>query len=686
MNRVIELVSVALAVTVACSLGMVRAGESAATGAADTLESGIDFDGFDKSARPQDDFNVYVNGGWAAKTEIPADKSIYGVFTRLRDLSDERTRAIIEELGRQNNLPEGSEERKIGDLYAGLMDESLIEKLGAEPIRQELRLIDSISSRKELAARMAELAKAGVDGPFRLFVSIDSGDSTRYAVYLNQSGLGLPNRDYYLKDGEKFEKIRTEYPKYIARLLELAGFNRAEERARAVYDLEHRLAEAQWPPEDSRDATKTNNRIEVSKLPTVTDQVDWDAFLAAAGSLQQSSIFVRQPSYVEKLGTILAQSDLEIWKDYLRFHVVDESAPWLAKDFAAGSFDFNGRLVNGLKEQEPRWQRAVGAVNRALGEAVGKVYVKRYFPPEAKARMSELVENLLRAYQTGIQNLDWMSPETKARAEEKRANFTYKIGYPDEWRDYSRLEILRDDPAGNLERAARFEYERNIGKLGGPVDRKEWGMTPQTVNAYHNPRLNEIVFPAAILQPPFFNLEADDAVNYGAIGVVIGHEMGHAFDDQGRKTDANGNLRDWWTEADAKAFQDKASMLVEQYNRYSPLEGLNVNGQLTLGENIGDLTGVTISYQAYHMSLNGKAAPVIDGLSGDQRFFIGYAQIWRSKARDEYLRRQVLTDPHSPAQFRVDGPLRNFPPFYKAFDVKAGDGMYLPPDQRVAIW
>ncbi|MFZ0429350.1 MAG: M13-type metalloendopeptidase [Acidobacteriota bacterium] len=675
-----------VAVVLALSPVLVLAAEETGTSATKTLESGIDFDGFDKSIRPQDDFNGYVNGGWIAKTEIPADKPYYGSFTRLRDLSDERTRTIIEELGREPNLPEGSEERKIGDLYASLMDEGLVDQLGSKPLREALHKVDGIATKKELAGRLAELEKVGVYGPFALFVSIDSGDSTRYAVYLTQAGLGLPNRDYYLKEGEKFDKIRAEYPKYIARLLQLSGFDRADERAQKIYELEHQIAEAQWAPEDNRDVSKTNNRIAVSQLSSVSDRIDWMEFLTSAGAARQDSIFVRQPSYLEKLGTILSETDLETWKDYLRFHIADEASPWLSKDFVAANFDFNGRLINGLQEQRPRWQRAVQIVNGALGEAVGKVYVKRFFPPEAKARMVELVENLLKAYKVSIQNLDWMSPETKAKAEEKRAKFTYKIGYPDEWRDYSGLEIRRDDPIGNLERATQFEYQRDIRKLGEPVDRKEWFMTPQTVNAYHNPRLNEIVFPAAILQPPFFNLEADDAVNYGAIGAVIGHEMGHAFDDQGRKTDGNGNLRDWWTDADATAFQAKAERLVDQYSQFSPVEGLNVNGQLTLGENIGDLTGVTIAYQAYHMSLDGKPAPVIDGFTGDQRFFIGFAQIWRSKGRDEFLRRQVLTDPHSPAQFRAIGPLRNFPPFYAAFHLQEGDGMYLAPDKRVKIW
>jgi predicted metalloendopeptidase len=395
---------------------------------------------------------------------------------------------------------------------------------------------------------------------------------------------------------------------------------------------------------------------------------------------------VRQPSYIEKLGGLIAEVPLEDWKNYLRFHVLDAAAPWLSDDFVNANFEFFGKLINGQEKLEPRWQRAVQTVNRAMGEAVGKIYVERFFPPQAKGRMDELVDNVLRAFEVSIQNLDWMSEETKAKAQAKREKFTSKIGYPNKWKDYSALETRRDDAIGNLARARAWNYDRRLARLGGPVDRSEWFMSPQTVNAYHNPRMNEIVFPAAILQPPFFNFEADDAVNYGAIGAVIGHEIGHAFDDQGRKTDGDGNLNDWWTDADAEAFTAKAEALVEQYNAFEVLPDLFVNGELTLGENIGDLTGVYIGYLAYKMSLDGKEAAVIDGLTGDQRFFIGYAQIWRAKGRDEYLRRLVLTNPHSPSMFRANGPLRNFDPFYEAFDVEEGDGMYLSPDERVQIW
>lgn len=650
--------------------------------------SGIDRTGFDTTARPQDDFHRYANGGWLDRTQIPPEKGRWGSFEILRDESDRRQRAIIEELAARRNLAAGSEGRKIGDLYASLMDEALAERLGAAPVRPYLERVARVGDVADLARAFAELSRVGVSAPLVAFVNVDSRASSRYAVYLSQGGLGLPNRTYYLREGEKFDQIRAAYPAYIARLFTLAGLHdRAEERAREVAALERRIAEAHWTPEDSRDATKTDNLVPVADLGTVSASLPWAAFLEGARvGPAATSLYVRQPSYAGALGTLLGEVPLETWKDYLRFHVLDGAASWLSKDFVDARFEFHGRLVNGLERLEPRWQRAVQTVNGTLGEAVGRIYVERHFPPASKKRMQELVANVMRAFETSIDGLAWMSADTKARAQQKRAKFTTKIGYPDRWKDYAALEIRRDDPVGNLARARTWDVQRRLDRLGGPVDRSEWGMTPQTVNAYHNPRMNEIVFPAGILQPPFFNPQADDAVNYGAIGAVIGHEIGHAFDDQGRKTDADGNLKDWWTEADAEAFKAKAQALVEQYDAFQPLPDMNVNGRLTLGENIGDLTGVTIAHKAYRMSLGGKEAPVIDGLTGDQRFFLGYAQVWRTKSRDETLRRQVLTDPHSPSHFRTIGPLRNFAPFHAAFGVKEGDGMYLPESRRVSIW
>ena len=659
---------------------------SPAVVAAAARESGIDRSGFDASARPQDDFNRYVNGGWIDKTEIPADKATWGSFAILREESDKHQREIIEELSKRQNLRAGSEEQKIGDLYASLMDEAMAEAQGAKPTKTHLERIDHIGDTSDLVRSFAEFGRMGLAGPLAQFVNVDSRNSSKYAVYVTQSGLGLPNRNYYLKDDEKSAQIRARYPEYITQLFTLAGLSDAAARARAVYDLEMKIATVQWTPEDNRDATKTNNVYPVADLETVSDKIAWTAFLEAAGMPGRPDVFVRQPSYMTALGGLLETVALEDWKNYLRFHVLNSAAPWLSKDFAVANFEFFDKMINGTQEMQPRWQRSVQAVNGSLGEAVGKVYVERHFPPEAKERMNELVRNVLKAFEVSIDQLDWMSAETKAKAQEKRRKFTTKIGYPEKWKDYSTLEIRRDDALGNLARAAAWEYDRRVARIDQAVDRKEWFMTPQTVNAYHNSRMNEIVFPAAILQPPFFHLNADDAVNYGGIGAVIGHEIGHAFDDQGRKTDGDGNLKDWWTEADASAFTAKAQRLVEQYNAFKPLPDLSCNGQLTLGENIGDLTGLTIGYLAYKMSLGGKDAPVIDGLTGDQRFILGYAQIWRSKSRDEAMRRLVLTNPHSPPQFRTNGPLRNFTPFYEVFQVKEGDGMYLPPEERVKIW
>jgi predicted metalloendopeptidase len=658
----------------------------AAGAAADTLVSGVDRSGFDESVRPQDDFNRWVNGAWIDRTEIPADKTTWGSFTILREESDRHQREIIEELAARNDLAAGSEDKKIGDLYASLMDEARIEGLGLQPITPYLDRIDRIADVKDLVRAFGELLRPGATAPLAAFINVDSDDSRRYAIYVSQSGLGLPNRNYYLEKGEKFDEIRARYPEYIAGLFDLAHIDRGAERAKAIVALEMKIAEAQWTPEDNRDATKTNNRYAVDKLPTVSPKLDWSVYLTAAGMAQQPDLFVRQPSYMQKLGELLHSEPLDTWKDYLRFHLLNNAAPWLPSAFTNANFEFSGKLVNGQQELEPRWQRSVQTVNFAMGEAVGKVYVQRHFPPDAKQRMDGLVANVLRAFEISIDKLEWMSADTKAKAQAKRTKFTTKIGHPKKWKDYAELEIRRDDALGNIVRARAWDYDRRLQRLDSGVDRSEWFMTPQTVNAYHNSRMNEIVFPAAILQPPFFHLNADDAVNYGGIGAVIGHEIGHAFDDQGRKTDGDGNLKDWWTEADATAFTARAKALVEQYNAFTVLDGLHVNGQLTLGENIGDLTGVYIGYLAYKLSLDGKEAPVIDGLTGDQRFFIGFAQIWRAKERDESLRRRVMTNPHSPSEFRANGPLRNFTPFYEIFGVKEGDGMWLPPDQRVSIW
>jgi len=667
----------------ACALAAFLAG---CGGAAAPPISGVELAGFDQSTRPQDDFHRYVNGGWIDKTEIPADKTRWGSFNILREDADKQQREIIEGLANTNDFAPGSEEQKIGEFYSSLMDAERVDALGVEAAAPSLDRIDDIADAAELVRSFAELRVDGVDVPVVQYIGVDSANSTKYAVYLTQSGLGLPNRNYYLGEGEKFDEIRARYPEYIAQLFTLAGLERSAERAQAVYELELKIAEAHWPPEDNRDADKTDNRYALSELPGVSDKLDWTAYLGAGRLRDRSDLFIRQPSYVKTLGDLLQMVPLDDWKDYLRFHVLNGAAPWMSTEFVQAEFEFSGKLINGQQEMLPRWQRAVQAVSGAMEEAIGKIYVERHFPPEAKTRMDALVANLLRAFEVSIEDLDWMSAETKAKAQEKRRKFVAKIGYPDRWKDYSALEIRRDDALGNLARASAWDYARRVDRIDESVDRGEWSMSPQTVNAYHNSRMNEIVFPAAILQPPFFNLKADDAVNYGAIGAVIGHEIGHAFDDQGRKTDGDGNLNDWWVDSDAEAFTERAKRLVGQYNDFEALPDLFVNGQLTLGENIGDLTGAYIGYLAYQMALDGREPPVIDGLTGDQRFFIGFAQLWRLKSRDEMKRRQVLTDPHSPAEFRTNGPLRNFDTFYEAFDVQEGDGMYLKPEDRVKIW
>jgi endothelin-converting enzyme len=650
------------------------------------LVSGVDRAGFDESVRPQDDFNRYVNGGWIRNTEIPGDQLSWGSFAILNDESEKNQRAIIEELSRKPDLVAGTDEQRVGDFYASYLDTEKLEELGARPVKAHLKQILEAASVDELLDLDAEAQARGVGSPLALAVFADLGDSTRYAVYLFQSGLTLPDRDFYLKEGEKFEALRSALPVYAQKLFELAAVDDAAARGRAVFALEKRMAEAQWPAEETRDVQKAYNVFTRSKLPTATPRIPWDDYLKSLRVPSIEQIVLAQPSYVTALGKLLDEVSLDDWKSYFAFRLLDASAPYLSDAFVQANFDFSGRKLSGLQELPPRWKRGVRNVNTLMGEAVGKLYVARHFPPEAKARMEALVKNLIATYGEAIDGLAWMTAETKARAQEKRRKFTYKIGYPDRWRDYSRLEIDRGDLVGNVERANVFEYQRNIDKLGRPIDRSEWQMTPQTVNAYYDPTKNEIVFPAAILQPPFFDMRADDAVNYGAIGVVIGHEMGHAFDDQGRRFDGDGNLRDWWSEYDASAYTESAATLAAQFDAFEALPGLHVNGRLTLGENIGDLTGITVAYRAYTESLQGKPAPILDGFDGPKRFFIGYAQVWRAKLRDEAMRQLILSNPHSPPEFRVNGPLRNSPEFYQAFGVKEGDKMWLAPEKRVKIW
>lgn len=647
--------------------------------------SGIVTANFDATVQPQSDFYRHVNGTWLKSTEIPADKSNYGSFTQLADETELRIRAIIDEVAAQQN-PAGSEAQKVGDLYASFMAETRINELGLTPLQDELARIDAVQSKDELTALMARLSLLGVEIPFGGYVTTDNKQSDQYILYLYQSGLGLPDRDYYLEDTEKFQKLRQDYTAHVAKVLDMAGMEDSAAAAGQILALETRLAQDQWTRVDSRDRDKTYNKRSVAQLAEEAPGFGWARYFNDLGGDKIRNVIVMQPSYFSAMATAIDEVPLEQWRTYLKWNLINTFAAYLSEPYVKADFDFYGTTLRGVPEIRSRWKRGVSLVEDSLGMALGKIYVEKHFPPEAKARMQDLVGYLIEAYRQSIQDLEWMSAETKQRALQKLGKFTPKIGYPDKWRDYSGLEIKPDDLVGNVMRATRFEADRQLDKLGKPVDRDEWHMTPQTVNAYYNPGMNEIVFPAAILQPPFFNLAAEDAVNYGGIGAVIGHEIGHGFDDQGSKYDGDGNLNNWWTDADRKEFEARAKLLIEQYNGYCPLEGECVNGALTIGENIGDLGGLSIAYKAYHLSLDGAEAPVLDGFTGDQRLLIGWAQVWARKYREEELLNRLKTDPHSPSQYRANGTVANVPAFYEAFEVQPGDAMYIAPEKRVRIW
>ena len=657
-----------------------------ASAAATALVSGIEPGNADAGVRPQDDLYQAVDGAWLKKTEIPADKSNYGAFTKLSDDAEAQLRGIIEAAADKTDKTPGSDEQKVGDLYASFMDQKTADLKGLRPLKPELKRVDALKSKTEIAALMAHLQRIGIGVPVTGGVHQDGKDPTQYVIDFYQSGLGMPDRDYYLLDDTKFRDIRAKYRDHIEDIYRLAGLPNGKSAARKILALETELARVQWTKVEARDAVKGYNPYDVDKLGTLTPNFPWMTFVKEVGAGSQKRVVISQPSYIQGFGKLLDKTSLATWKTYFRWRVLSSAAPYLDQHFAAESFAFNGGVLNGIAEDRPRWKRGVALVEGALGESVGKIYVAQYFPPEAKQRMDGLVKNLLLAYKGGIDGLDWMSPDTRKAAQEKLAKFTPKIGYPNKWRDYSALTIKPDDLLGNVFRSNEFDYERDIKKLGQPIDREEWHMTPQTVNAYYNPELNEIVFPAAILQPPFFNLKADDAVNYGGIGAVIGHEISHGFDDQGSQYDGDGVLRDWWTADDRKNFEARTKALIDQYNQYEPVKGYKLNGAFTIGENIADLAGMTIAYKAYQLSLNGKPAPVIDGLTGDQRFFMGWAQVWRRSYREANLVSRIKTDPHSPSEYRCNGVVINLPGYYEAFDVKPGDKMYKAPEQRIKIW
>ena len=571
------------------------------------------------------------------------------------------------------------------------MDESRVEASGSRPIEAELARIDALKDKKEIPALMGHLNQIGVDAPYTPQVHQDNREPTKYIVDLGQSGLGLPDRDYYLLDNDaKLKALRGEYSKHVAKMLALAGDASAAADAKDILALETALAKVQWTKVENRDPIKTYNKFEFAKLAGLAPGYDWTAYLNAAGIAGKTDyLIVSQPSYIAGFNRAVQETPLPVLKTYLKWHVISAAAPYLSKPFVDENFAFYGTALRGIPENEPRWKRGIELVNDSIGEALGRLYVAKYFPPANKARMERLVGNLLEAYRQSLDTLDWMGADTKTKAKEKLSKFTPHIGYPNTWRDYSSLTIAPDDLFGNVIRATVFEYNRNISKLGKPIDREEWDMTPQTVNAYYNPELNEIVFPAAILHPPFFDVNADDAVNYGGIGAVIGHEISHGFDDQGSRYDGDGKLLDppgWFTTEDHKRFTARTEALVAQYDAYEPIPGYQVNGKLTLGENIADNSGLAIAFKAYKISLNGRPAPVIDGLTGDQRFFMGWAQVWRGKYREYEQIRRIKVDPHSPPSVRGVAPLKNQNAFFDAFSIKDGDHMFLVPAKRVTIW
>ncbi|MEW9798569.1 M13 family metallopeptidase [Alteromonas sp. CYL-A6] len=650
-----------------------------------SLSSGIMKDNMDTSVDPGDDFFTYVNGKWLEKTTIPADKSSYGAFTILRDASQEDVMEIIR-TSAEGDFAAGSDEQKVGDFYKAYMDMETRNALGSAPLAPELAKIEAIEDYSDLATYFAYANRYGFGAPFAIGQVPDFKSPKEYMIYTWQSGLGLPERDYYFNDDEASQKIRDAYVKHIETMLSLAGMDAPADKAAMLMALETRIADLHMKKEKTRDWATNYNKVAVSDLSTHMPQFDWNAFLTEAQLSDLDSLVFLQTDFMGNLDTLITDTSLEDWKTFLKWNLVNASATRLSADFDEANFAFYSKVLQGVEEQREHWRRAVDVVNNHVGEVIGKVYVKEHFPPEAKARMTELVDNLLLAYKDSIQNLDWMTDETKAQALDKLSKFTVKIGYPDQWKDYSALTVDAKDLFGNLKRSADVVYEEMLEKQGGPVWTHEWSMTPQTVNAYYNPTMNEIVFPAAILQPPFFDMNADDAVNYGGIGAVIGHEIGHGFDDSGSTFDGDGVLRNWWTEQDLSEFKARTAQLVGQYDEFEALPGLFVNGEYTLGENIGDLGGISIALKAYHMSLNGEAAPVLDGFTGDQRVFIGFGQVWATKYRDEALRSRIATDSHSPAHFRANGSVRNVPAFYEAFNVEKDDALYLPPEQRVKIW
>lgn len=657
----------------------------------EAIRSGIDLSHIDSSARPQDDLFGHVNGRWLTDYEIPADRATDGAFRSLFDRAEEQVRDLITEAA-SAGADKGTDQQRIGDLYASFLDEEAVERRGVQPLLEELALIDEAADADALAAVLGGLQRTGVGGGAGLYIDTDSKDSTRYLVHLTQSGIGLPDESYYRE--ERHAQILAAYPEHIAAMFAIVYDGNAVDyapTAEKIVALETKLAGAHWDVVKRRDADLSYNLRAFTDLPTEAPGFDWQGWVGALGTSPEkvAELVVRQPDYLTTFAALWSSESLEDWKLWARWRLIHSRAAMLTDALVAEDFSFYGRTLSGTEAIRDRWKRGVSLVESLLGDVVGKLYVEKHFPPDSKARMDVLVDNLREAYRVSISQLEWMTPETRQKALAKLDKFTPKIGYPNKWRDYSALVIERDDLYGNYRRGYEVGYDRELAKLGGPVDRDEWFMTPQTVNAYYNPGMNEIVFPAGILQPPFFDAEADDAANYGGIGAVIGHEIGHGFDDQGAKYDGDGNLVDWWTDADRTEFGARTKALIEQYEQFTPrglADGHHVNGAFTVGENIGDLGGLSIALLAYQISLDGKEAPVIDGLTGVQRVFYGWAQVWRTKSREAEAIRRLAVDPHSPPEFRCNGVIRNMDAFYDAFEVTEKDELFLEPEHRVRIW
>ena len=644
---------------------------------------GLDLSTHDPTVKPGDDFYRYADGRWLDSAQIPTDRTSWGTFMQLSDEADDKLRRIVEAL--PVDAPSGSTARKVGDFYRTYLDTDTIERLGLAPAQPGLDAIASVRTHEDLARLMGR-PDLRLKSPLRLAIFPDQKNPDRYIVTITEAGLGMPDRDYYLKSDAQFAQLRAKYTAHIEHMLTLAGEQSPQAQAQSIVALETEIARLHWPAAKRRERDLTYNPRTRVQLDEAISGFPWRERLEAEGLAQQQDFVLRELDAITALGKLFRQTPVESWRSYLTYHYLEGNADVLPKAFDDERFDFYGRTLNGQPQQMDRWKRAMQVLNGDLGEALGQLYVAQYFPPDSKRKMLALVENLRAAYGERIQHLTWMSADTKRVALEKLAAFRAKIGYPDKWRDYSALEVRAGDAFGNSVRASVVEWHRVVARINQPTDRDEWGMTPQTVNAYYNATFNEVVFPAAILQPPFFDPNADPAVNYGGIGGVIGHEMSHGFDDQGSKSDARGVLRTWWQPQDEAAFKSLVDRLAAQYDAYSPLPGLHLNGRLTLGENIGDLGGLSVTFEAYHLSLQGRKAPLLGGLSGEQRLFLSWAQVWRSLYRDEQVRTLVLTNPHSPGKFRVNGVVRNLDAWYQAFDVKPGDQLYLAPQERIRVW